>query len=178
MIVVISGSNRPGNNSSVIAKTLEGMLADAGEEIFRIDLEALPTDLFTPAAYAEKPAAFEPLQEAILATDGILTVVPEYNGSYPGALKYFIDCLRFPESLVAKPSAFVGVAAGQWGGLRAVEQLEMVFQYRHAHLYGRRVFLSNIFGAITDGQLTDDEALRRMQELIDGFVPFCRALRE
>ncbi len=177
MIVVISGSNRPGNNSSVVAKTLESMLVDAGEEVFPIDLEALPTELFTPAAYAEKPAAFEPIQEAILKTDGILTIVPEYNGSYPGALKYFIDCLRFPESLVAKPSAFVGVAAGKWGGMRAVEQLEMIFQYRHAHLYGRRVFLANIFGAITNGQMTDDEALRRMQELIDGFVPFCRALR-
>ena len=177
MIVVISGSNRPGNNSSVVAKALEGMLADAGEEIFPIDLEALPPELFTPAAYAEKPVAFEPIQEAILNTDGILTVVPEYNGSYPGALKYFIDCLRFPESLVSKPSAFVGVAAGQWGGLRAVEQLEMVFQYRHAHLYGRRVFLSNIFGAVANGQLNDTEAIRRVQELVDGFVPFCRALR-
>ncbi len=177
MIVVISGSNRPGNNSSVVAKTLQSMLVDAGEEVFPIDLEALPPELFTPAAYAEKPAEFEPIQENILSTDGILTVVPEYNGSYPGALKYFIDCLRFPESLVAKPSAFVGVAAGKWGGMRAVEQLEMVFQYRHAHLYGRRVFLSNIFGAITEGKLTDDEALHRMQELIDGFVPFCRSLR-
>ncbi len=178
MIVLISGSNRPGNNSSVVTKSLENMLVDAGEEVFPIDLEALPTELFTPAAYAEKPAAFEPIQEAILKTDGILTVVPEYNGSYPGALKYFIDCLRFPESLVAKPAAFVGVAAGKWGGMRAVEQLEMVFQYRNAHLYGRRVFLANIFGAIMNGQMTDDEALRRMQELVDGFVPFCRALRE
>ncbi|MEN8164965.1 MAG: NAD(P)H-dependent oxidoreductase [Acidobacteriota bacterium] len=178
MIVVISGSNRPGNNSSIVAKSLRAMAADAGEETFPVDLEALPTELFTPAAYAEKPASFEKIQEAILAADGILTVVPEYNGSYPGALKYFIDCLRFPESLVAKPSAFVGVAAGKWGGMRAVEQLEMVFQYRHAHLYGRRVFLDGIFGSITDGRLTDDEALRRMQELIDGFVPFCRALRD
>lgn len=178
MIVVISGSNRPGNNSSVIAKTLESLLIDAGEEVFPIDLEALPTELFTPAAYAEKPPEFEKIQQAILDTDGILTVVPEYNGSYPGALKYFIDCLRFPESLVAKPSAFVGVAAGKWGGMRAVEQLEMVFQYRHAHLYGRRVFLANIFGAITNGLLTDDDSLHRMQELVDGFVPFCRALRE
>ena len=176
MIVVISGSNRPGNNSSVVAKTVESMLIDAGEEVFPIDLEALPPELFTPAAYAEKPAEFESIQEAILKTDGILTVVPEYNGSYPGALKYFIDCLRFPESLVAKPSAFVGVAAGKWGGMRAVEQLEMVFQYRHAHLYGRRVFLGNIFNSITDGRLNDEEALRRMQELVDGFVPFCGAL--
>jgi len=177
MIVVISGSNRPGNNSSIVARTVKSMLVAAGEEVFTIDLEKLPPELFTPAAYAHKPAAFEQIQKAIEETDGILTVVPEYNGSYPGALKYFIDCLRFPESLVAKPSAFVGIAAGKWGGLRAVEQLEMVFQYRHAHLYGRRVFLDGIFNSISKGHLTEDEALRRLQELVDGFVPFCRALK-
>jgi len=73
--------------------------------------------------------------------DGIVTVVPEYNGSFPGVLKYFIDMLRFPESLYGIPAAFVGIAAGEWGALRAVEQMEMVFQYRHAHLFGRRVFI-------------------------------------
>lgn len=177
MIVVISGSNRPGNNSSIVAKALEAMVADAGETVFPVNLEALPPDLFTPAAYAEKPPEFEPIQEAILEADGILTVVPEYNGSFPGSLKYFIDCLRFPESLVGVPSAFVGVAAGKWGGLRAVEQLELVFQYRHAHLYGRRAFLGGIFDAIADGRLADPETLKRLQELVDGFVPFCRVLR-
>lgn len=176
MIVLISGSNRPGNNSALVANALRTLLIEAGEDVFDVDLEALPPELFTPAAYAEKPAEFEEIQEAILSTDGILTVVPEYNGSYPGALKYFIDCLRFPESLVGKPSAFVGVAAGKWGGMRAVEQLEMVFQYRHAHLYGRRVFLGGIFGMIGDGHITDEDANNRMRALVDGFVPFCRAL--
>lgn len=177
MIVVISGSNRPGNNSKVVAASLEAMFSAAGEEVRPIDLESLPEGLFTPAAYAEKPPGFEPVQEAILAADGVVTIVPEYNGSFPGALKYFIDCLRFPDSLVGKPAAFVGIASGRWGGLRAVEQLEMVFQYRHAHLFGRRVFIGNINSAIEDGRVADPEIVRRLQELVDEFVPFCRALK-
>jgi len=58
----------------------------------------------------------------VLMAAGLHVVLPEYNGSYPGVLKYFIDMLKFPESFENKPAAFVGVANGQWGALRAVEQ--------------------------------------------------------
>jgi len=102
-------------------------------------------------------------------------VVAEYNGSFPGVLKYFIDMLRFPESLVDVPAGFVGVAAGEWGGLRAVEQLEMVFQYRHAHLYGRRVFLKGIDRLLDeDGRITDPALAERLETMVRGFAAFCR----
>ena len=131
-----------------------------------------------PSSYAAKPVNFEPFQQAILAADGILTVVPEYNGSYPGVLKLFIDMLRFPESLSDKPAGFVGVANGRWGARQAVEQLEMVFAYRHAHLYGRRVFLPAIRDLLADsGQLTDPELLDRLRVMSLGFAAFCRTLR-
>jgi NAD(P)H-dependent FMN reductase len=178
VIVIISGTNRPGANSLRIATHLRDLVEDLGEEVRLLDLAQLPAELFAPAAYAEKPAAFAPFQEAILAADGVLTVVGEYNGSFPGVLKYFIDMLRFPESLYGVPAAFVGVAAGEWGGLRAVEQLEMVFQYRHAHLYGRRVFIKNVAGVLDEaGGIADGEILRRLAEQAEGFVDFCRRMR-
>ena len=60
------------------------------------------------------------------------------------------------EPLGEGTAAFVGVAAGEWGGLRPVEQLEMVFQYRSAHLFGRRVFLKGIAGLLdAGGRFTD-----------------------
>ena len=179
MIVVVSGTNRAGSNSLRIATHLERLVQEHGEEARLLDLAALPPELFTPAAYAGKPAAFAPFQEAILAADGILTVVAEYNGSFPGALKYFIDMLRFPDSLYGVPAAFVGVAAGEWGALRAVEQLEMVFQYRHAHLFGRRVFVKGAGGALDEaGGIADEAIRRRLAEQVAGFVDFCRRLRD
>lgn len=87
--------------------------------------------------------------------------------------------LRFPESLYEKPAAFVGLANGRWGGLRAVEQLEMVFQYRHAHLFGRRVFLPAIGERVdATGRLTDLEALDRLRIQALDFAVFCRLLRD
>jgi NAD(P)H-dependent FMN reductase len=92
-------------------------------------------------------------------------------------LKYFIDMLQFPESLVGKPSAFVGLSSGRWGGLRAVEQLEMVFQYRHAHLYGRRVFLPEIGSCVDEqGRLSDPVTMDRLETAVRGFVGFCHRL--
>lgn len=177
MIVVISGTNRPEARTLAVARALERMLREHSVAVELLDLRSLPRELFEPSAYAAKPASFEPFQQAILAADGVLTVVPEYNGSYPGVLKYFIDMLRFPESLYQKPAAFVGLANGRWGGLRAVEQLEMVFQYRHAHLFGRRVFLPAIGELLDDtGAVTETELLDRLRILAIGFAEFCRRL--
>ena len=179
MIVVIAGTNRAGSNTLKVAKLARKQLEAVGEEVTLIDLAELPTQLFTPTVYRDKPAEFEPFQNAVLEADGILTVTPEYNGSYPGILKYFIDMLRFPESLVDMPAAFVGLASGEWGGLRSVEQLEMVFHYRHAHLFGRRLFLKGISGLLDDdGRLVDPELARRFNELVSGFAGFCRKVRQ
>src|SRR5437667_4808 len=80
----------------------------------------------------------------IVRAAGLVVISPEYNGGMPGILKYFIDMLKFPESFAARPVCFVGLAAGVWGALRPVEQLQAVFGYRNAHLYPERVFLPKI----------------------------------
>lgn len=161
----------------MVTRIVDGILREEGVATRVLDLADLPRSLFEPEAYARKPAELAPFVDSILEADGLLTVVPEYNGAYPGVLKYFIDMLPFPESLVDKPAGFVGLSSGRWGAVRAVEQLKMVFQYRHAHLYGRTCFLAGI-GSLIDsaGQLTDPEAERRLHTTVVGFAAFCRRL--
>lgn len=177
MFAVIAGTNRPLSNTLKVSHLVESILCEIGEEVSLLDLSLLPEELFTPSSYATKPTSFQPFQDVVLEAAGVVTVVPEYNGSFPGVLKYFIDMLRFPESLVGKPAAFIGLSSGPWGGWRAVEQLEMVFQYRQAHLYGRRVFLSDIGRLLDDrGRLSDPVAVDRLENGIRGFVEFCSRL--
>ncbi len=81
--------------------------------------------------------------------------------------------LAFPGSFRGVPSAFVGLAAGNWGGLRAVEQLQLVYQYREALLLPQRVFLPGVMRLLADReQLEDPEQLRRLEELLEHFVAF------
>ena len=177
MITVISGTNRPGSNTRKIAALVQDILSNAGEEVTLIDLTELPAEIFEDSSYDSKPDSFSTFQSTVLETDGLVTVVPEYNGSFPGVLKYFVDMLRFPESLYEKPAAFVGISSGRWGGVRAVEHLEMVFQYRHAHLFGRRCFIPGI-GQVLDksGQLTDSDTVDRLHTTVTSFARFCRNL--
>lgn len=177
MLAVIAGTNRPGSRTLEIARMVEKTLAGNGDQVTFLDLAELPPDLMASTSYAAKPDGFEVFQNVVLAARGILTVVPEYNGSFPGILKYFIDMLRFPESLHEKPAGFIGLSSGRWGAVRAVEQLEMVFQYRHAHLYGRRVFIPSIGTAIDEtGNLVDPDLGQRLHDMVCGFSVFCDRL--
>jgi len=177
VIVVISGTNRPGSNTRKVAGLVESLLERAGVEPYLVDLQAMPLGLFDPSAYATKPPEFAPVQEAILAAEGIVTVVPEYNGSFPGVMKVFIDMLKFPESLVETPAAFVGLSAGRWGAVRSVEHLVQLFQYRNAHVYGRRVLMPGIDSVLDgNGRLQDPELQMRLANMVEGFVAFSRKL--
>lgn len=71
-------------------------------------------------------AAFD---RRIVTADAFVVVTPEYNHGYPGPLKTAIDTAR--EAWHAKPVAFVSYG-GSAGGLRAVEQLRLVFAELHA----------------------------------------------
>jgi NAD(P)H-dependent FMN reductase len=177
MIVVLSGTNRPNSNTRRVAALAAAELENRNQDHVVLDLHALPPDLFDPESYAQKPPAFDRFQHAVLAAKGIIVVTPEYNGSFPGVLKYFIDMLQFPESLYETPTAFIGLSAGRWGASRAVEQLTMVFQYRHAHLFGKRLFLPQIGSLIDEsGALAESDSAARLSELVAGFCEFCNRL--
>ena len=120
MISLVVGTNRPGSNTRKVVGHVEEIYAELQVPLHVIDLAQLPAEIFSPASYAEKPKAFQPFAEAVLKSDGLHVVTPEYNGSVPGILKYFIDMLKFPESFERRPVCFTGVAAGIWGALRPV----------------------------------------------------------
>jgi NAD(P)H-dependent FMN reductase len=61
--------------------------------------------------------------------DAVVIVTAEYNHAYPGDVKTAIDAVRRP--WYAKPVGFV-VYGGRSGGLRAAEQLRLVFGELHA----------------------------------------------
>lgn len=176
-ILILSGTNRPSSNALRVAKVIAELYASAGVTAEILSLVDLPPEMFLPTSYAAKPPAMVALQERVLAASGLHIVTPEYNGSFPGVLKYFIDLLKFPESFDHKPVAFVGEANGAWGGLRAVEQLQMVFAYRNAHLYPRRVFISGVKEKFDgDGKLVDAELIKRLHEQCAGFATFVDAV--
>ena len=178
MISLIVGTNRPGSNTRKVARHVEAFYSEQNVPLHVLDLAQLPPEIFAPAAYAEKPKSFQPFAEAVLRADGLHVVTPEYNGGIPGILKYFIDMLKFPESFERRPVCFTGVAAGNWGALRPVEQLQAIFGYRNAYLYPERVFLPQIYDLLDDSdRLKDAELLERLKAQVNGFTDFVERLK-
>jgi NAD(P)H-dependent FMN reductase len=178
MIVIISGTNRPESNSRKVTAHLDAVYKKLGVKYEVLDLADLPSELFSPSAYAQKPQAFGKFTDAILAADGLVIVTPEYNGGIPGILKYFIDMLPFPESFEHRPVCFVGLSAGIWGALRPVEQLQAIFAYRNAYIYPERVFIPGIGKNLDEtGRITHPELEQRIFKQAEGFVTFVERLR-
>jgi len=177
-ILIIAGTNRPNSNAMRVARVLEDRYRQRQAAVDLLNLEDLPREVFEPSIYTSKPPGMVRLQERVLAASGLHVVTPEYNGSFPGVLKYFIDLLKFPESFEHKPVAYVGESSGLWGGLRSVEQLQMVFGYRHAHSYPVRVFMPavhKLFAA--DGTLNDAGMLKRLDDQVGGFLAYISLIR-
>src|SRR4051812_33254993 len=172
-ILIVSGTNRPESNALRVSKLVQAHYARLNVPAEIYSLAEMPREIFDPASYATKPPAWLSVQQRVLDSVGLHVVTPEYNGSFPGMLKYFIDMLKFPESFDRKPVAFVGEAAGLWGGLRSVEQLIHIFGYRNAHIYPDRVFIPGIgqkFSA--DGKFMDNAIDERLATQARGFAEF------
>ena len=177
-INIICGTNRTGSVSLKISHIIMGKYKKLDQQVIVTDLSKLPRNIFTSDVYGEKPASIRPFLEDVLRADGLVMVVPEYNGSLPGILKFFIDLWKFPESFVAKPVALIGLAAGQWGGLRAVEHLQQIFAYRNAHILPQRVFLPKVSEEIDEmGHLLKKSTEERLFKQCTAFVSFIESLQ-
>jgi NAD(P)H-dependent FMN reductase len=124
---IIIGSTRQGRFGPRVAGWFASVVREHGA--FDVDvIDLLDADL--PAHLGGEPsAALEDYRARLARADAFAIVTPEYNHGYPAPLKQAID-LAFTE-WQAKPVTFVSYG-GLSGGLRAVEQLRLVFAEVHA----------------------------------------------
>ncbi len=180
MIEILVGTNRPGSNTRKVAEQIADIYTTTlGAQASLLDLGTLPAELFAPAAYETKPATFAPFNRAVLDSEGLVIVTPEYNGSMPGALKYFIDHWKYPESFEHRPVCYVGLSAGATGAVRPIEHLSAIFAYRNALQFPERVFLPGIFDLLDaeTGRITDPKLVARLEKQARGFLDFVRRLK-
>jgi chromate reductase, NAD(P)H dehydrogenase (quinone) len=177
MITIIVGTNRSGSVSAQVAAFVAKVYNELGVNNRVLDIADLPPETFSPNAYVEKPPLVVEFTEQILASSGLFVVTPEYNGSMAGALKLFIDMLPFPESFEDRPVSYIGISAGQFGGLRPVEHLQQVFGYRNALNFPRRVFIPAVGSVMKQsGGLEASDYGKRIREQAKSFAEYCRTL--
>ncbi len=178
-ICIISGTDRPGSMALKIANYLAPLYEAQGVSASVVSMEDFPLEEAIGGKYGKKLPLIEAFREKVIDADGIVMVIPEYNGSFPGILKLFIDYLPFPDAFQKKPIAFIGEAAGAFGGLRAVEQMQMICAYRNAHLYPERVFLQRVKSVFSEEEgITDETLSELLHSQVKGFAQFVNRIED
>lgn len=177
MKYILVGTNRPNSNSRKVAEIVQKMYRDLDEVVEILDLKDFPFHELKGELYGKAlPESVSNWIHKINESEGLIVVVPEYNGSMPGALKYFIDFWSYPDAFEHRPVCFIGLG-GMFGGLRPVEHLQQVFGYRNSFIFPDRVFLVNVWKVINaQGELTEKISNDLLLSQTKGFQAFCRAL--
>ena len=155
MITIVVGTNRKNSLSKVIAQYYQNILAQHQAESQILDLSGLPPDFMATALYEHngKNARFNEYRYQMEAAQKFVFIVPEYNGSFPGVLKAFIDGMQYPDGLSGKKAALVGLSSGTQGGALALSHLNDIFSYLGIHVLALRVRLAQIKAYMKDNQI-------------------------
>ena len=175
MFTIVVGTNRPASRARLVADLYVRLLGEHGVEAHILDLLELPADFTTSALYANagSHADFNRLAALASSADKLVFIVPEYNCSYPGVLKAFIDGLPYPSGLGHKKAALVGLSSGSQGGLLPLNHLTDVLMYLGTAVLPQRVRLPFIDKHLSaDGELTEPFYTLLLREQIEHLLRF------
>ncbi len=157
-IVTILGTTRPGNFT---AKAL-ALLVDELRQQTRVNVTEINPrgmHLLFPGEPGESKDS-QLLQSAVQKATGVVLATPEYHGSFAALMKLLIENLGFPSILAGKPVALLGVAAGQIGAIKSLEQLRSVCSHVGAIVLPGPVSIAEV-------QRLFDESGRCLEERIE-----------
>jgi chromate reductase len=114
----------------------------------------------------------QPFRQLVVDSHKLIFIVAEYNGSFPGVLKAFIDGMDFPHAFRDKKAALVGLSSGVQGGGLALSHLTDILNYCGTHVLAKKPKLGFIERHFDGVKLTDLNYERRVREQIAAFVKF------
>ncbi|MFM2393370.1 MAG: hypothetical protein RLZZ546_1352 [Bacteroidota bacterium] len=174
MILVINGTNRPGNKSQIVSKyCFEYLSKNFEEQIKFFNLEDINNfDLsFNIYNKSDININLEKIQdELFIPSNDWIIISPEYNGSFPGVLKFFIDALssrKYDFVFKKKNIGLIGTSDGRDGNLRGMDHLTSFLNYLKITVYHNKLPISSLSNLIKNDELTQDVQLVLNQYLDD-----------
>lgn len=174
MITIVAGTNRKSSTSLVISKFYKELLDKRNVENQILDLSELPVDFIVSALYENsgKNDSFNYYRSLIEKSQKFVFVVPEYNSSFPGVLKAFIDGLKYPESFSGKKCALVGISSGIQGGGLALSHLTDIFNYLGMHVLALKPKLARISHHLEDNIITNQLYVELLEKQAEELIKF------
>lgn len=139
-------------------------LADKGQSSKILNLQDLPNDFIYNDMYGNRSDEMKKVIDTYFEkAEKFVFVIPEYNGSFPGVLKAFVDCIP-PQSFHNKKAGLIGLSSGFAGSQRGMDQFSNVLNYLKVNVLFSKPKLSQIEAILEkDPELLDE----RINELLD-----------
>lgn len=139
-----------------------------------LDLQKLPRDfVFRNDVFSNADPGMTAIAGQFVANaDKFVFVVPEYNGSFPGVCKAFIDAV-WPEQFKGKKAALVGLSSGRSGNVRGLDHLTNILNYLQVAVLPQKVHISHIESLLgEESHIADEKTLRALERQMRALVEF------
>lgn len=180
MITIISGTNRKGSATETFAKHFYKLVKSKTEQPVKFfSLQELPDDVLHVGMYSGKnqSKALRKIQEELMIpAEKFIFVSPEYNGSFPGVLKLFLDACSIHEykpTFNGKKAGLVGIASGRAGNLRGMDHLSTVLNHVGTEVMGAKLPISKCEDLVNaEGIISDKSTLDAIESHVNAFLKY------
>lgn len=173
LITIISATNRPDSNTEKVANYYLSALKSKGIDVQLFSLKDLPESVLQTDLYGKRSDGFQKIIDTYIDKQSkFIFITPEYNGSFAGILKVFLDAIP-PRMWTENKACLVGVSTGRAGNLRGMEHLTNILNYLKINVYHNKLPISRV-DTLMDVQrnLTDADTLKVIDMQLDGFLKF------
>ena len=180
MIVVITGTNRKNSGTLKFSEFIIDRIRKNGfKEVVHLNLCEIPLSAYENETYNEAGQSTEIANiqdKIILPARKFWFVFPEYNGSYPGVLKLFLDALSvrsYKKSFQEKKACLTGISSGRAGNLRGMEHLTAILNHLGVTVMPNQLPVSSMEQLLNmDGEICDPETKRMIKRQVREFIEF------
>ena len=176
MIALIQGSNRAGNATRAVIDFAAEYLREQGETVEVVDLVDMPGTVLHAGMYEAGVANdfLDAAERTLKSASRWVFAFPEYNGSFPGALKLFLDALSvrdYAGLFSNRFAALIGTASGRAGNLRGIDHFAAVLNHTGAYVMPKALPISLISTVLdAEGRFADAEAQAYLREYLQRFL--------
>lgn len=174
MISIICATNRPKNQTQKVVDLYKSLLEAQGEACQVLGMNQVPADFIVSESYGNRSEEFEGLvSQYLIAAKAFVIIAPEYNGSYPGVFKAFLDA-NDPKIFAGKKIALVGVASGRAGNLRGIDHLAQVAHHLGMHVLPNLVPISKLHELLdAQGNFVDETTKQVLEQQSKELIELC-----
>ena len=180
-ISIISGSNRIGRKSHLVALFVQQLLEEHPEvsSTVLLDIHAynFPVMAERHGRLENPPEGLEDFHQQLNSSNAIVIVTPEYNGGISGALKNTLDYFRF--EFQDTPMAAVTVSDGSFGGVNALHQLWYWMLHVGAIVSPAKLLVSHVSEAFDeDGNVLSERLQRNGKKAMEKLIWLTKKLKD